>query len=40
YFGTTKEEFHQFNRNAIQASFASEEEKANLLDVLAQKYNL
>lgn len=40
YFGTTKEEFYQFNRNAIQASFASEEEKANLLDVLAQKYNL
>ncbi|HFR3774364.1 TPA: adenosine deaminase [Streptococcus suis] len=40
YFGTTKEEFYQFNRNAIQASFASEEEKANLLEVLAQKYNL
>lgn len=40
YFGTTKEEFYQFNRNAIQASFASEEEKANLFDVLAQKYNL
>ncbi|MGU7973179.1 adenosine deaminase [Streptococcus suis] len=40
YFRTTKEEFYQFNRNAIQASFASEEEKANLLDVLAQKYNL
>ncbi|MEK0401614.1 adenosine deaminase [Streptococcus suis] len=40
YFGTTKEEFYQFNRNAIQASFASEAEKANLLDVLAQKYNL
>lgn len=40
YFGATKEEFYQFNRNAIQASFASEEEKANLLEVLAQKYNL
>lgn len=40
YFGTTKEEFYQFNRNAIQASFASEEEKANLLEVLSQKYNL
>ncbi|MGQ7461275.1 adenosine deaminase [Streptococcus suis] len=40
YFGTTKEEFYQFNRNAIQASFASEEEKVNLLEVLAQKYNL
>lgn len=40
HFGTTKEEFYQFNRSAIQASFASEAEKANLLDVLAQKYNL
>lgn len=40
YFGTTKEEFYQFNRNAIQASFASEEEKANLLELLAQRYNL
>lgn len=40
YFRTTKEEFYQFNRNAIQASFASEEEKVNLLEVLAQRYNL
>ncbi|HEM6289683.1 TPA: adenosine deaminase [Streptococcus suis] len=40
HFGTSKEEFYQFNQNAIQASFASEEEKAHLLDILANKYQL
>lgn len=40
HFGTSKEEFYQFNQNAIQASFASEEEKAHLLDILANNYQL
>lgn len=40
HFGTSKEEFYQFNRNAILACFASEEEKAYLLEILANKYQL
>lgn len=40
HFGTSKEEFYQFNQNAIQASFASEAEKATLLEILANKYQL
>ncbi|HFI0436402.1 MULTISPECIES: adenosine deaminase [Streptococcus] len=38
YFGTTKADFYRFNQNAIQASFASEEEKKVLLELLDQQY--
>ncbi|HEM6556518.1 TPA: adenosine deaminase [Streptococcus suis] len=38
YFGTSKADFYRFNQNAIQASFASEEEKKVLLELLDQQY--
>ncbi|CYV68108.1 adenosine deaminase [Streptococcus suis] len=38
YFGTSKADFYRFNQNAIQASFASEEEKKVLLEFLDQQY--
>ncbi|HEM6488219.1 TPA: adenosine deaminase [Streptococcus suis] len=38
YFGTSKADFYRFNQNAIQASFASEEEKKVLLELLGQQY--
>ncbi|HEM5187067.1 TPA: adenosine deaminase [Streptococcus suis] len=37
-FGTSKADFYRFNQNAIQASFASEEEKKVLLELLDQQY--
>ncbi|AER21633.1 TPA: adenosine deaminase [Streptococcus suis] len=38
YFGTSKADFYRFNQNAIQASFASEGEKKDLLEFLDQQY--
>ncbi|HEM4583724.1 adenosine deaminase [Streptococcus suis] len=38
YFGTSKADFYRFNQNAIQASFASDEEKKVLLELLDQQY--
>ncbi|MBO4126743.1 adenosine deaminase [Streptococcus suis] len=38
YFGTSKADFYRFNQNAIQASFASKEEKKVLLELLDQQY--
>ena len=38
HFGTTKEDFYQFNRHAIHASFASEKEKEKLLRILSLAY--
>lgn len=38
HFDTTKEDFYQFNRHAIQASFASEQEKEILLHFLSLAY--
>ncbi len=38
YFGTSKADFYRFNQNAIQVSFASEEEKKVLLELLDQQY--
>lgn len=38
YFGTTVDDFYRFNRNAIEASFASSTEKEMLLDKLKQAY--
>ncbi|MDW8650625.1 adenosine deaminase [Streptococcus suis] len=38
YFGTSKADFYRFNQNAIQASFASEEGKKVLLELLDQQY--
>lgn len=38
HFGTTLDDFYCFNRNAIEASFASSSEKKLLLDKLKQAY--
>ncbi len=38
HFGTTVDDFYRFNRNAIEASFASSTEKEMLLDKLKQAY--
>lgn len=38
YFGTSKADFYRFNQNAIQASFACDEEKKVLLELLDQQY--
>ena len=38
HFGTTVDDFYRFNRNAIEASFASSIEKELLLEKLKQAY--
>ncbi|MGT2925151.1 adenosine deaminase [Streptococcus caviae] len=38
YFGTSQADFYHFNQNAIEASFASAAEKAELLAALAAAY--
>ncbi|EMC07284.1 adenosine deaminase, partial [Streptococcus mutans NLML4] len=38
YFGTSLADFYHFNQNAIEASFASEAEKAELLAELKKAY--
>lgn len=38
HFGTSREDFYQFNQNAIQACFAREDEKEALLKRLAESY--
>lgn len=38
HFGTTVDDFYRFNRHAIEASFASPAEKADLLRRLREAY--
>ena len=40
YFGTSEADFYQHNKTAIEAAFASEVEKAELLERLAQAYDM